>query len=88
LCTPVRDMLADRPAEAARGRGGAGGLWGGGRYADLEPPRLAAEARRLEELRLRAVEDRLEAELAVGGHAEAVAELEALSLEHPLRERP
>jgi class 3 adenylate cyclase len=33
------------------------------------------------------VEDRLEAELAVGGHGEAVAELEGLSLEHPLRER-
>src|SRR5439155_22266627 len=41
---------------------------------------------RLEELRLLALEKRLEADLAVGRHAEAVPELEVLVREHPLRE--
>ena len=44
------------------------------------------EIGRLEELRLVALEQRLEADLAVGRHAEAVAELEALVRDHPLRE--
>src|SRR5262249_642199 len=42
---------------------------------------------RLEELRLVCLEERLEADLASGRHAELVAELEALVQEHPLRER-
>ena len=46
----------------------------------------ANEIGRLEELRLVALELRLEADLALGRHAEAVAELEALVREHPLRE--
>ena len=43
---------------------------------------------RLEELRLAAVEQRLEAELELGHHARLLAELETLVREHPLRERP
>ena len=43
---------------------------------------------RLEELRLAALEDRVQAELALGRHSGLVAELEALVAEHPLRERP
>ena len=50
-------------------------------------PSRSAELARLEELRLAALEDRLEADLALGRHAELVAELEALVAEHPLRER-
>ena len=46
-----------------------------------------AEAVRLEELRLTALEDRIDAELALGRHAQLVAELERLGAEHPLRER-
>jgi len=42
---------------------------------------------RLEELHLAALEDRLDCDVALGRHAEAVAELEALLLRHPLRER-
>ena len=42
---------------------------------------------RLEELRLAALEQRIEAELATGRHAELVGELEARVAEHPLRER-
>ena len=47
----------------------------------------AAEARRLEELRIAATEDRLAAELALGRAAAAVPELERLVGEHPMRER-
>jgi outer membrane protein assembly factor BamB len=39
-------------------------------------------------LRLRAIEERIEADLALGRHADLVGELERLVAEHPLRERP
>jgi DNA-binding SARP family transcriptional activator len=45
------------------------------------------EAGRLEELRLGAVEDRIEADLALGRHADLVSEMEALVATCPLRER-
>ena len=45
------------------------------------------EIARLEELRLVALEDRIEADLALGRHAALVPELEALVAEHPTRER-
>jgi DNA-binding SARP family transcriptional activator len=51
----------------------------------VEP--LAREGARLEEFRLAALEGRLEADLAVGWHAEVAGELERLVGEHPLRER-
>ena len=47
----------------------------------------AAEADRLAGLRLAALEERLDIDLALGAHAAAVAELEALAAEHPYRER-
>ena len=46
-----------------------------------------AEVARLEELRLAALEDRIEADLALGRHRELVPELEALVAEHGSRER-
>ena len=51
-------------------------------------PFAEAEIARLEELRLRALEERIEADLALGRHADLVGELERLVAEHPLRERP
>jgi DNA-binding SARP family transcriptional activator len=48
---------------------------------------LAIESRRLDELRLAALEDRNAAELAGGGGTELVSELEALVAAYPLRER-
>jgi predicted ATPase/DNA-binding SARP family transcriptional activator len=63
-------------------------LWRGpalGEFAGEPFARLRAE--RWELLRLQAVEDRLEADLAVGRDADLVAELAALVAEHPLRER-
>ena len=51
-------------------------------------PFAEPEVARLEELRLRALEERVEADLALGRHADVVGELERLVAEHPLRERP
>jgi DNA-binding SARP family transcriptional activator len=45
------------------------------------------EIARLEELRLAALEERIDAELRLGLHAELAGELEALVAEHPARER-
>ena len=55
------------------------GLWRGSAWADmLDDPSLGADAQRLEELRLSALESRIEAELALDGGTELVAELEQL----------
>jgi predicted ATPase/DNA-binding SARP family transcriptional activator len=62
--------------------------WRGPALADLpEETRRAAEAERLEELRLVALELRFDAELASGRHDAVVAELETLTTEHPYREK-
>ena len=64
------------------------GLWRGPALAgvcEVEP--LAREAARLEELRLVAVEGRIEADVELGLHAEVTGELEGLVGEYPLRER-
>ena len=79
-----------RPAmpAAAAGPARGGSLWYGRPLADLEFERLAqVEAERLEELRLAAVEERIDAELALGRQLALVPELEALVAEHPYRER-
>src|SRR5918994_6709359 len=63
-------------------------LWRGPPLADFTYEAFAQmEIGRLEELRLAALEDRIDADLARGRHAELVAELEALVAAHPLRER-
>ena len=63
-------------------------LWRGPALADLAyEPFAQTEIARLEELRLAALEERIEADLATGRHAERVGELEALVADHPLRER-
>jgi class 3 adenylate cyclase len=64
-------------------------LWRGPALADVQLEQSStSEAGRLEELRLAAWEDRLEAEIEVGQHAAAAGELESLVAKHPLRERP
>jgi predicted ATPase/DNA-binding SARP family transcriptional activator len=61
--------------------------WRGRPYEGLEDlPSVVPEAARLEELRLRALEDRVEAELRTGGVPE-VGGVEILTSEHPYRER-
>ncbi len=64
-------------------------LWRGPALADLaDEPLLDPVAGRLEELRVLALERRIEADLGVGRNADVVGELEILIAEHPLRERP
>ena len=64
-------------------------LWRGPALADVaDEGVLRQAAARLDELRLVALERRIEADLACGRHAELVGELEALAAEYPLRERP
>ncbi len=64
-------------------------LWRGPALADfLYEPFAQTEIARLEELRTVTLEERIEADLALGRHAELVSELEALVAAQPLRERP
>jgi len=71
----------DRLAEALS-------LWRGPALAELAAgPALAAEAARLEDLRLQTLLDRAEADVRLGRAAEAAAELAGLAGEHPLHER-
>ncbi len=63
-------------------------LWRGPPLADVaDEPFAAGEIRRLDELRLAALEQAIDAELAEGRHREVVGELEALVAAHPLSER-
>ena len=81
--------LAAGEAEAASGMlRGALSLWGGTPFSGLDDiDLLRAEADRLNQLRLTALERRLEADLACGGQEQVVVELEALVAAYPLRER-
>ena len=64
------------------------GLWRGSPLVDFSYEGWAqAPLGRLEEMRLSVLEDRIEAYLSSGRHAELVGELEELIAEHPLRER-
>ena len=63
-------------------------LWRGPNCADVrDSGLLAREASRLDELRIAALEERIEADLLLGRHSALVAELERLVAEEPLRER-
>jgi peptide/nickel transport system substrate-binding protein len=89
LLVEGRALLAggepERAAEALR-TGLA--LWRGPPLSDFaSEPFAHGEIARLEELHLAALEERIEADLAVGRDGELVPELEALIREHPLRER-
>ena len=64
-------------------------LWRGPALADfVYEPFAQPDIARLEELRTVALEERIEADLALGRHTELVSELEALVETQPLRERP
>jgi predicted ATPase/DNA-binding SARP family transcriptional activator len=90
LAREGRRALRDGQAQvAARRLGEAPRLWRGAALAEVaDAPFAVAAAARLEELRLSAIEDRVEAELGgASGGSELVAELKALVAAHPLRER-
>jgi DNA-binding SARP family transcriptional activator len=73
--------------QAAAHAGSALLLWRGEPLADVESAVLAQrEVPRLAELRLQAVETRIDADLWLGRHAEVIAELRRLVVAHPLRE--
>src|SRR6266496_3815643 len=81
-------LEAADPAGAADALRAALALWRGAPLADLPwEPFAQAEIVRLEELRLAALEDRIEADLALGRHGQLVIELERLVAEQPFRER-
>jgi DNA-binding SARP family transcriptional activator len=75
------------PEERATGLREALALWRGPPLADFSFEQFAqAEIRRLEELRLVALEERIAADVELGRHADVAGELEGLIAEHPLRE--
>ncbi|MEQ0565728.1 BTAD domain-containing putative transcriptional regulator [Amycolatopsis sp. NEAU-NG30] len=83
-----RELAAGRDAYAAELLSEALGLWQGAALADvLDAPFAAAPARRLTELRAEAAEDRFEALIRLGEHAEVLADLSAAAEADPLRER-
>jgi DNA-binding SARP family transcriptional activator len=88
-------MRADGRAALERGDAAAAaalladalGLWRGAALAEFPEPFARVEGAHLEEVRLGCLEDRIEADLALGRHAAVAVELEALAAAHPLRER-
>jgi peptide/nickel transport system substrate-binding protein len=82
-------LARERPAEAASRLREALTLWRGPPLADVAyEPFAQPEIARLEERHTAALEQRIDADLALGRHADLVGELEALVEQHPLREGP
>lgn len=83
-----RALQAGEPERAAAILREALALWRGDVLADLAgEPFVTAVATQLSVMRLEALENRVEADLARGRHAELVGELQALVAREPLRER-
>ncbi len=81
-------LLKDDPEEAGRLLREALALWRGAALEDFAYDEFArADAARLEELRLVALEDRIDADVRSSRHREVIGELEKLVLDHPHRER-
>jgi DNA-binding SARP family transcriptional activator len=89
LISEGRERLAAGDPRAAAGHlQEALELWRGPALAEFRSEAFARDAgARLEESRLAAVEDRIDADLALGRHDRLVGELEELVAQHPLRER-
>ena len=83
-----RMFMSEEPARASALLTEALSLWRGDALAEFAYASFAAsEIARLEEARLAAIEDRIDADLARGQSAELVPELEVLVAAHPLRDR-
>jgi DNA-binding SARP family transcriptional activator len=84
----LRALGSDQPAQAAGRLREALALWRGPPLAEVAFEDFAQpEIRRLEELRLAALETRIDADLQLRRHRQLVGELEGLLAEHPIRER-
>ena len=82
-----RALQEGDPAKARELLGDALGLWRGPPLAEIAFEDFAqGEIRRLEELRLSALETRIDADLHVGRHAELIPELERVLADQPTRE--
>jgi DNA-binding SARP family transcriptional activator len=80
-------LAAGEPGRAGALLREALALWRGPAFGELAyEPAVQREAASLEERRLAAVEDRIDADLALGRHGELVAELRGLTTKYPLRE--
>jgi DNA-binding SARP family transcriptional activator len=84
-----RELLADGDSKAAaRKLEQALELWRGPAFAEFDAEPFARDAgARLEESRLEAIEERIDADLALGRHGRLVSELEQLIAREPFRER-
>ena len=83
-----RALESGAPERAAERLREALALWRGSPLADLAfEPFARIDVERLEELRLAALEDRIDADLALGRHTALVPETERLVAQYPLRER-
>ena len=89
LAAEGRDLLERGDARAARERlRGALALWRGSALADFSyEPFAESEIARLEEARLAALQDRIDADLALGSDGALISELESLVASNPLEER-
>ena len=84
----ARRLLPIDAAAAADAFDHALDLWRGPAFGDLSTePSLQFEAAQLDDLRLGALEDRIDAQLTTGRHGDVIGELETLTARHPLRER-
>ena len=87
LVAAGRAQLRDDPAAAGQTLRRALALWRGPALADVADADFGQAAiARLDELRLAAVEQRIDADLRTGNTASLVAELEGLVVAHPMRE--
>ena len=87
LTRSARSAVEDDPARAAEMLRQALGLWRGEPFQDvIHEDAVSSEVARLNELRLVALEDRLEADLALGRADELIPELQVLVAEQPFRE--
>src|SRR5213596_1254069 len=89
LAREGRELLAAGDSKAAAKRlSEALELWRGAPLAEFSEPFARDAGARLEDERLAALEERIDADLALGRHARLVSELEQLVAQEPLRERP
>lgn len=89
LTGQAASLLKSDPDQASNLFQDAIGLWRGNAFEEFQyEPFAEAEVAQLEELRTKAIEDRIDADLRSGKAGELVAEIEHYMQSHPLRERP